>query len=370
MGSVPLGGVDVVVMDGAGSDVQWLEEVREYGETSKRTVCEKQAAYILYTSGSTGRPKGVGVEHRGLSNYVGHAGARYLDEGISGAVVSTPLSFDATVTTLRPPLTGGKQVELLTGDERTLDRLAERMFGEEARLFKITPAQLEALEYVERKTETSPGRHVVVVGGDQLGAERLKRWKSEWLPESRFVNEYGPTETVVGCSIWELLGANELNGLEGKAAAPIGRPIGNTRLYVLGEAGQLQPVNSPGELYIAGPGVARGYLNRADLSAERFVVDPYGELSGGRMYRTGDVVRWRENGDLEFLGRRDQQVKIRGYRLELGEIEAVIEEGEGVEQAGGVGREAEGGEKGPGGYVGGERKTGGGEHVGGHGEKA
>src|SRR5216683_1084748 len=288
MGSVPLAGVDVVLMDGAGSDAQWLAEAQESGETSKRRVREEQAAYILYTSGSTGRPKGVMVEHRGLSNYVGHAGARYLDEGISGSVVSTPLSFDATVTTLLPPLTVGKQVELLTEDDATLNRLAERMFGEEARLFKITPAHLEALEYVERKRGVGKGRHVVVVGGEQLGAERLRRWKEEWLPA----------------------------------------------------------VSSPGELYIAGTGVARGYLNRADLSAERFVADPYSEVvSGGRMYRTGDVVRWRENGELEFLGRRDEQVKIRGYRIELGEVEAVIKEGEGVEQAVVLARESEGGEK-------------------------
>src|SRR5260370_42352755 len=119
------------------------------------------------------------VEHRGLSNYVGQAVARYLNEGIGGSVVSTPLSFDATVTTLLPPLVRGGQVELLTEDETTLNRLAERMFGEEATLFKITPAHLEALEYVERENEGSRGRHVVGGGGEQLGEERRRGWQEE-----------------------------------------------------------------------------------------------------------------------------------------------------------------------------------------------
>src|SRR5258708_37995339 len=138
------------------------------------------------------------VEDRGLSNYGGHAVARYLNEGIRGSVVSTPLSFDATVTTLLPPLVRGGQVELLTEDETTLNRLAERMFGEEATLFKITPAHLEALEYVERENEVSRGRHVGVGGGEQLGAERLRRWKEGGLPGARFVHEYVPPWRVVG----------------------------------------------------------------------------------------------------------------------------------------------------------------------------
>src|SRR5437870_5033714 len=166
-----------------------------------------------------------------------------MGEEISGSVVSTPLGFDATVTTLLAPLVVGKRVELLPEDETMLPGLAERMFGKsddagdgdgavkESLLFKITPAHLEALEYVERRVETSLSRHVVVIGGEQLGAERVRRWKQEWLPEARFVNEYGPTETVVGCSVWELGGGDEeqeeqkLKELEGRVAAPIGQPI-------------------------------------------------------------------------------------------------------------------------------------------------
>ncbi len=415
MGSLPLGGVDVVMMDGAGEEEGWLEEMsegsnrnsnssgkrksRKEERRNKRRRGEEKLAYILYTSGSTGRPKGVMVEHGGLSNYVGHACAMYLDEGMEGSVVSTPLSFDATVTTLLPPLVMGKRVELLGDDESLLSQLAERLFGggeeedeEEERgggrneegkqergekkrrekrggkqeggwLFKITPAHLEALEYVERKREQGRGRHRIVIGGEQLGAQRLRRWKQELLPKASFVNEYGPTETVVGCSVWMLGGEGggeeeigKLKELEELIAAPIGRPIGNTQLYVLGEGRQLQPQNSVGELYIGGAGVARGYVNQEEMTRERFIANPFRgkgkeeeeekkkEKRGRRLYRTGDLVRWLPNGELQFVGRRDEQVKIRGYRIELGEIEAVLKEQEGVEQAVVVAREQEGGE--------------------------
>jgi len=274
-------------------------------------------------------------------------------------VVSTPLSFDATVTTLLPPLVMGKRVELLPEDDSLLSQLAERLFAEEegAWLFKVTPAHLEALEYVERKQEQGRGRHRIVVGGEQLGAQRLRRWKQELLPNASFVNEYGPTETVVGCSVWMLPGRSggsngteeqeelqKLKELEEMAAVPIGRPIGNTQLYVLGEGRQLQPQNSVGELYIGGAGVARGYVKQEEMTRERFIANPFRGEEGSRLYRTGDLVRWLPSGELLFVGRRDEQVKIRGYRIELGEIEAVLREQEGVEQAVVVAREQEGGE--------------------------
>ncbi len=251
---------------------------------------------------------------------------------------------------------------------RREERKEEREGGKQEGgwLFKITPAHLEALEYVERKREQGRGRHRIVIGGEQLGAQRLRRWKQELLPNASFVNEYGPTETVVGCSVWMLGGEGggeeeigKLKELEELVAAPIGRPIGNTQLYVLGEGRQLQPQNSVGELYIGGAGVARGYVNQEEMTRERFIANPFRgkgkeeeeeeeeekeEKRGRRLYRTGDLVRWLPNGELQFVGRRDEQVKIRGYRIELGEIEAVLKEQEGVEQAVVVAREQEGGE--------------------------
>ncbi len=343
MAELPLSGVDVVLMDGASTDSQWLAESSELDAVTP-TVGNEQLAYILYTSGSTGRPKGVMVEHGGLGHYLGHAAAAYLDEDISGSVVSSPLSFDATLTTLLAPLLVGRRVELLADDERLMEQLAARLFAAESnQLFKLTPAHLEALQYVERLQAVGTAAHVLVLGGEQLSAALLRRWKQELLPRARFVNEYGPTEAVVGCSVWWLRDETGLAQLEGLTAAPIGRPIGNTELYVLGAERQLLPWQSVGELYIGGAGVARGYLNQAELTAARFIDNPFSE--GGRLYRTGDLVRWLGSGELQFVGRSDDQVKLRGFRIELGEIEQQLETVGGVKAAVVLAREDEPGRK-------------------------
>src|SRR5918912_2230840 len=341
MAELPLSGVDVVLMDGASSNPEWLAEVGDEELTSE--VTPEQLAYILYTSGSTGRPKGVMVEHGGLAHYLGHAAAEYLNGEITGSVVSSPLSFDATLTTLLTPLLVGRSVELLPDDERLMEQLAARLFAaDENKLVKLTPAHLEALQYVERPRAVGTAAHVLVLGGEQLSASLLQRWKRELLPQASYVNEYGPTETVVGCSVWWLRDEAGLAELEGLAAAPIGRPIGNTELYVLGASGQLLPWQSVGELYIGGAGVARGYLNQQELSAQRFIESPFGS---GRLYRTGDLVRWLPSGELLFLGRSDDQVKLRGFRIELGEIEQQLERLGGVKTAVVLAREDEPGRK-------------------------
>ncbi len=350
MEGMRLSGVDVVMMDGAATDPAWLEEMAGEATEAVRRVRADDLAYILYTSGSTGKPKGVMVEHQGLSNYLSHAAKSYLKEGIKGSVVSSPLSFDATLTTLMTPLVAGGSVELLEEDEGLIERLADRMFGtEEGLLFKVTPSHLEALEYVDRSRRESDARHVVVVGGEQLRAELVRRWKGEMLREAVFVNEYGPTEAVVGCSVWELRDDEGMRKLEGMVGAPIGRPIANTQMYVMGEGCQLQPIGSVGELYIGGAGVARGYVKDEEKTREMFIEDPYEE--GERVYRTGDLVRWREEGELEYVGRKDAQVKVRGYRIELGEIEHELAKIEMVSGAVVVAREVEGGQKQLVGYV-------------------
>ena len=157
-----------------------------------------------------------------------------------------------------------------------------------------------------------------VIGGENLLAESLRLWR-ESAPATRLINEYGPTETVVGCCIYEVQPEDPRNG-----SVPIGRPIANTQLYILDE--KLEPVapGVMGELYIGGAGVARGYLNRPDLTKERFLADPFSDKADARMYKSGDLARYREDGIIEYMGRVDNQVKVRGYRIELGEIEAML----------------------------------------------
>jgi amino acid adenylation domain-containing protein len=349
-GGLSPGGVVVLVMDDAATDPAWLagfastDTADGAGDLSTEATPDS-LAYVLYTSGSTGRPKGVMVEHRGLTNYLSHASESYLAEGVEGSVVSSPLGFDATLTTLLAPLVAGRKVELLPDDESVMDELAGRLFGsEEALLFKLTPAHLEALQYVERPAEAGAAAHVIVVGGEQLGAALLRKWKGELLPKATFVNEYGPTEAVVGCTTWTLFDGTGLAELEGRAAVPIGRPIANTQLYVLDAQGRVAPEGVDGELYVGGVGVARGYLNLEGLTRERFVSDPFA-AGGGRLYKTGDVGRWLPSGELEYVGRNDEQVKVRGYRIEPGEVEAALEAQAGVRQAVVVAREDEPGRK-------------------------
>ena len=274
-------------------------------------------AYVIYTSGSTGRPKGVSVTHGGLRNYLTWALDAYRPDLGAGAPVLTPLAFDATVTSLFLPLLSGRLVQLLPED-RQFDMLAARHAGaDKFSLLKLTPAHVDVLNQSMPIAHLAEMAHCLVIGGEALNTETLAPWRRH-APDTRFINEYGPTETVVGCAVYEV-GLSDLDG----GTVPIGRPIWNTRVYVLDAGLEPVPAGVAGELYIAGAGLARGYLGRAGLTAERFVADPFGP-AGNRMYRTGDLARWRADGVLEFLGRADHQVKLRGFRIEPGEIETVL----------------------------------------------
>ncbi|HET7228870.1 MAG TPA: amino acid adenylation domain-containing protein, partial [Longimicrobium sp.] len=280
-------------------------------------------AYVLYTSGSTGRPKGVAVEHAQLGAYLEWALRTYPGES---SVVHSPLSFDLTVTSLFVPLLAGGRVELVEEGEG-VERLAERLEGGAgASLLKLTPAHLRALGARLEETDAAGGVACLVVGGEPLLAAQLAPWRRR-LPDTVVVNEYGPTETVVGCCIHALpLG----EAAAGEGQLPIGRPAPATRLYVLDARLAPLPVGMPGELYVGGAQVTRGYLGRPALTAERFVPDPFAQRPGARMYRTGDKARWRGDATLEYLGRIDQQVKVRGFRVEPGEVEAVLRRAPGV----------------------------------------
>ncbi|HET8797897.1 MAG TPA: condensation domain-containing protein, partial [Thermoanaerobaculia bacterium] len=208
-------------------------------------------------------------------------------------------------------------------------------------LFKLTPAHLEALANLAERP-LSGVRHTVVVGGEQLSRHVLRRFLDRVLPDAVVVNEYGPTETVVGCTI-HVCTADDRDA--SGSAVPIGKPIAGTRIYILDTNGEPVPAGVVGEIHIGGAGVARGYLNRPELTAERFLDDPFRPDAQARMYRTGDLARWLPDGSIEYLGRNDFQVKIRGFRIELGEIEAKVAACAGVREAVVIAREDVPGEK-------------------------
>ena len=275
-------------------------------------------AYVIYTSGSTGKPKGAMIVHRGLTNYLNWCINAYRPGEGKGAPVHSSISFDLTVTSLFAPLVSGGRADLLAED-LGVEALAEALRREgDYSLVKITPAHLQLLGQQLAPGEAAGRTRAFIVGGEQLTEEHLAFWRAH-APGTSVVNEYGPTETVVGCCVHRV----DLADPRTTGAVPIGRPIANTRLYILDARMQPTPIGVPGELFIGGDGVARGYLGRPALTAERFVPDPFGP-PGGRLYRSGDRARWRGEGLMEFLGRSDDQVKIRGYRVELGEVEAAL----------------------------------------------
>jgi amino acid adenylation domain-containing protein/non-ribosomal peptide synthase protein (TIGR01720 family) len=296
-------------------------------------------AYILYTSGSTGQPKGVVVTREGLMNYVTWACDVYRCVQGMRTPLHTSLSFDLTITSLWPPLLTGGCVVIISEDAG-IDALAGEVsssYGYD--LVKITPSGLRMIENVICDRGRRLPIQQLVIGGEALTWEDLGYWQRQ-SPATRIINEYGPTETVVGCCVYEAPDEVERNG-----PVPIGCPVANSRMYVLDEWGQLAPLGAAGELYIGGAGLARGYWNRPDVTAERFVPDEFSGESGGRLYRTGDQVRWRWDGELEYLGRLDGQVKLRGYRIELGEIEAILKQRPEIEQVTVVMREDEPGQR-------------------------
>ncbi|TYB34460.1 amino acid adenylation domain-containing protein [Micromonospora sp. AP08] len=262
-------------------------------------------AYVLYTSGSTGRPKGVVVEHRAVTAYL--AWARHTYPGLAGvALLHSPVSFDLTVTGLLGTLTAGGTVRLAAIDEP-----AARAGGRPAFL-KVTPSHLPLLD-----AELSPTADLVI-GGEALTGEQLAGWRAAH-PDVAVVNEYGPTEAAVGCVAARIAPGEPVP----PGPVPIGTPTWNTRALLLDAALQPVPPGVVGELYVTGAQLARGYHRRPGLTAERFLPCPYGP-PGARMYATGDLARWRPDGSLDYLGRRDDQVKVRGMRIELGEIEAAL----------------------------------------------
>jgi amino acid adenylation domain-containing protein len=292
-------------------------------------VDERDLAYVMYTSGTTGQPKGVAVEHRNVRNYT-WAVAEQLEQppGSSYALVST-VAADLGNTSIFPSLATRGTLHVITSERATDGRqLGEYFERHVVDVLKITPTHLEALLKMNPSRSVLP-RRCLVLGGEPAPPP----WVAELqrlAPDCTIFNHYGPTETTVGAITFRLdrdAGLLKGNGL------PLGKPLGNLTAYVLDAQGQLAPIGLAGELYIGGAGVARGYLNRAELTDERFVRDPFASGPNARMYRTGDRARWGLDGNLEFLGRADNQVKIRGFRVELGEVESALRTHSSVREA-------------------------------------
>ncbi|MFB9450293.1 amino acid adenylation domain-containing protein, partial [Dactylosporangium vinaceum] len=279
-------------------------------------------AYVIYTSGSTGTPKGVGVSHAGLANYLWWAARDYAVTAEGGAPLHSSLAFDLTVTSVWLPLVSGSAVVVAGagGAEALAEVLTDG--GAAFDVVKLVPAHIPVLAELCRGAAGLRPVGRWVVGGEALTGDVVELWRS-LAPGSVLVNEYGPTEAVVGCITFEVCGDG--------AVAPIGRPVPGTRAFVLDSSLQLVPPGVVGELYLAGVQLARGYVGRPGLTGERFIACPF--VVGQRMYRTGDLARWTSDGQLVFVGRSDDQVKIRGYRVEPGEVQAVVARCPGVVQA-------------------------------------
>ena len=303
-----------------------LEEVD--GDAELATVRPEDAAYVIFTSGSTGRPKGVVVEHR-HAVHLAHAQTE-LPELAAGARVLqfSALGFDASLWEILMALT--------TGGTLCIPPPGAALYGPDLlqllRAARISVVLLPPSLLAQLPGEALPDLRLLFAGGEACPAEVVARWAA---PGRRFVNAYGPTEATV-VATWHECRA-------GEGAPPIGRPLRGVTAHVLDAALQPVPVGVPGELYVGGNGVARGYLRRDELTAERFVADPADPAN--RLYRTGDRVRWTVDGTLQFLGRVDQQVKLRGFRIELGEVEAVLREHPAVRDAAAVVRPGAAGDR-------------------------
>jgi amino acid adenylation domain-containing protein len=317
-GQVSAEGLQVVVLEREWERLTQQSEAEVESRVVESDVVAENLAYVIYTSGSTGRPKGVAIEHRSTVAFLQWSHEVFSKAELAGVLASTSICFDLSVFELFAPLTCGGTVIL---SENPL-QLASLTAAEQVTLINTVPS---AMAELLRIRAVPAGVRTINLAGEQLKRELADEVYATTAVE-RVLNLYGPSEGTTYSTYQEVVrGA--------KQPPSIGRPIANTKVYILDDDGRIVPRGAVGEMYIGGTGLARGYGQHPDLTAESFLPDPYATECGARLYRTGDLARYLENGELQYLGRSDQQVKLRGYRIELGEIEAVIKEQSWVNQA-------------------------------------
>ncbi|HEU4964843.1 MAG TPA: amino acid adenylation domain-containing protein [Bacilli bacterium] len=296
------------------------------GANPQLDLPEDRLAYVIYTSGSTGRPKGVMIPHRAIVNHMLWMQADYPLTAQDAVLQKTPFGFDASVWEFHAPLLAGARLVLAEPDGHQDSRyLVDAVIAHGITRLQLVPSMLQAFLEEPNVAEIKTLHHLFC-GGEALPPATVKR-VFERLPHTAVHNLYGPTETCIDAIVWDCRPEG------GQGHIPIGHPIHNVHAYVLDEHRQPVPVGVPGELYIGGAGLARGYLNRAELTEQTFIRNPFGGEEASRLYKTGDLVRYLPNGALAYLGRIDQQVKIRGHRIELGEIQTLLLQQSSVREA-------------------------------------
>ncbi|MFI6340822.1 amino acid adenylation domain-containing protein, partial [Streptomyces sp. NPDC050535] len=320
-------------------DAKWEAIENSPMHSSGRQADPSNLAYVIYTSGSTGSPKGVQVTHRNIVDFLASAEIEFPRKSATyGSAVFSSLAYDLPIPSVFLPLLQGQAVLILeqSGAE-AVEVLAESLAqGDSYSTLKITPSHLELLLTALDARGACLNVGTLVVAGEPFPEELARAALGKCHPNATLFNEYGPTETTVGATLFRF----DSSGVSASSRiVPIGRPMADAELLVMDRHGRPVPVGVEGELWIGGAGVARGYLNRPELTEQRFVAHPFSDIPGARVYRTGDVVRWRPDGNLEFLGRADHQVKLRGFRIEPGEVESVLLANSDIESAVVVARE-------------------------------
>ncbi|MCB0013838.1 MAG: amino acid adenylation domain-containing protein, partial [Anaerolineales bacterium] len=313
---------------------------RDWAEVADRPVTDppnpatpENLTYIIYTSGSTGLPKGVAIRHRGLVNHGTGVGRVYELSPADNVLQFAALSFDVAAEEIFATWLASATV--VFRDETVLasfTALHELIEAHELSVLNLPAAYWsEWVGHLSRSEEqTLPASlRLVIAGSEKVPADKLARWQTLVGDRVRWLNGYGPTEVTITSSLYEPLGAERLPG----ASVPIGRPIQNLQFYMLDELLAPVPIGIPGELHIGGDGLARGYLGRPELTAEKFIPDPFSNQPGARLYKSGDLARFLPDGNIEFMGRIDFQVKVRGFRIELGEIEAALTTNAAIDEA-------------------------------------